>query len=384
MVLNFKRIRLEIRKGLILFFNLLFAFPFWIPIASLLILGCSRQKEKPSTLEILWENERAAGVFVPSSYVTGIPADSIRDLLHVYLSGMESRTAILGDYQPTGDGVIFRPLIPFTSGLTYEVNVADEVIGKIQIPHSDHKDFPELAGIYPSQDTLPENLLKFYIRFSSPMREGQALTYITMLKNGADTVHGTFLDLQPELWNKDYTMLTLWLDPGRIKRDLQPNQRLGVPLESSASYTLIVRSGWPDTRGAVIPNDFRKEFFVGRRDSISPNVKKWTLQVPKQNTTDPLVIILNESLDGVLLNDALQITNSDGTLLDGLIELKKDESVVEITPELPWQKGSYVLQIESRLEDLAGNNLNRPFDRDIANDTGRSGQNVYSLKFDIQ
>jgi hypothetical protein len=379
MVLNFRRIRLQKHKGLILFLTC----PFWILAASLLFHACSGQKEKPTTLDIIWENERATGLIVPSASVNGVSSDSITNLVHVYLSGMESRTAILGDYQPSDDGVIFKPLIPFTSGLTYEVSVNGKVIGKIQIPHYDHNDPPELAEIYPSQDTLPENLLKFYFRFSHSMREGHALRYITLLKNGVDTVQGTFLDLHPELWNEDYTMITLWLDPGRIKRDLQPNQTLGVPLERSASYTLIVRSGWPDTRGAVITDDFRKEFFVGTRDSIRPDIKKWVLKTPRQSTTEPLVIFLNEPIDAVLLTDALQVINKDNTPLRGQIELKQEESVVEITPESPWQKGSYILQSEGRLEDLAGNNLDRLFDRDITKDPPRSEQEVYTLTFAI-
>lgn len=380
MVLNFKAVRLETHGGLILFFTC----PFWILSASIVIQACSGQKEKFTSLDVLWDNERAIGLIVPSTYLTEVPSDSITNLLHVYLSGMESRTAILGDYQASDDGVIFKPLIPFTPGLTYEVSVAGEIIGKIQIPHSDHKNLPELAGIYPSQDTLPENLLKFYIRFSRPMREGQALRYITLLKNGGDTVHGTFLDLQPELWDKDYTMLTLWLDPGRIKRDLQPNQRLGAPLEALSSYTLIIRSGWPDTRGATISDEFRKEFFVSERDSIRPDVKEWVLKIPRQNTTDPLVVLLNEPLDAVVLNDALQVTYADGMPLKGQIELKNEETVVEITPVSPWRKGLYDLRSEGRLEDLAGNNLDRLFDRDITKDAERSEQELYVLRFDIQ
>ena len=82
-------------------------------------------------------------------------------------------------------------------------------------------------AIYPTQDTVPENLLKIYLQFSKPMREGQALRHIELLKNNRDTLPGVFLDLQPELWNVDRTTLTVWLDPGRIKRDLQPNGPIG-------------------------------------------------------------------------------------------------------------------------------------------------------------
>ena len=96
------------------------------------------------------------------------------------------------------------------------------------------------------------------------------------------------------------------------------------------------------------------------------------------------MILLNESIDAVLLNDALQVMYPDSTPLKGQIELKKEESIVEITPESPWRKGSYILQSEGRLEDLAGNNLDRLFDRDITKDEERAEQEVYTLRFEIQ
>jgi hypothetical protein len=380
MVLSHGWIRPENIKGLIHFFTC----PFWILSCLIFILSCSGHKEGSTTLDIVWENERATGVIVPSIYLGEVPTDSITTSLRIYLSTSESRTAILGDYQKSDAGIVFRPLIPFTSGLTYEISVAGKTIGKIQIPVPQYSDLPSLTEIYPSQDTLPENTLKFYFRFSHAMREGQALKYIRLLKNGTDTVSGTFLDLQPELWNKDYTLLTLWLDPGRIKRDLQPNKKLGVPLESAASYTLVVESGWTDIRGAVIPENFRKDFFVAERDSICPDVKQWTLKKPKQNTTDPLVIHLNESLDRVLLPEAVRIISVDGNSVGGKMEVKNEETVLEFRPESPWAKGTYIIESEDRLEDLAGNNLNRLFDRDITKKTDHSTQKIFTRKFEIQ
>ena len=380
MVLSLRWIRPENIKGLIHFF----VCRFWVVTFLIFILSCSGHKEGSTTLDIVWENERATGVIVPAVYLKEVPTDSINTSLRIYLSTSESRTAILGDYQNADDGVVFRPLIPFTSGLTYEVSVAGTTIGKIKIPVPQRTDLPALTAIYPSQDTLPENTLKFYLRFSHPMREGQALKHITLLKNGTDTVSGTFLDLQPELWNKDYTLLTLWLDPGRIKRDLQPNKMLGVPLERATSYTLVVGSDWADIRGAVIAENFRKDFFVAARDSIRPDVKQWTLKKPKQNTNDPLVIQFNEPLDCILLNEAVRIITEDGKSVDGKIELKNEETVLEFKPESPWAKGSYVVESEERLEDLAGNNLNRLFDRDITKETDNSTQKIFTRKFEIQ
>ncbi|HEX6890105.1 MAG TPA: Ig-like domain-containing protein [Chryseolinea sp.] len=366
-------------RGLILFFD----HSLWIQTCLVFVLACSGQKDGATNLEIIWEDERARGLIIPSVYLSEVPPDSIHNFLRIYLSSSDNRTPILGDYQQAEDGIVFKPLIPFTSGLTYEVSVAGKAIGRIEVPVPVYSDLPALKAIYPSQDTLPENLLKFYFEFSHPMREGQALKHITLIKNGTDTLLGTFLDLQPELWNRDYTLLTLWLDPGRIKRDLQPNQTLGVPLEHATSYTLVVRPGWADTRGAMITENISKNFFVTERDSIRPDLKRWLLKVPEPHTTDPLVIAFTESLDRVLSGEALRIISANGNTINGRIVLKNEEAVLEFTPESPWGSGTYLIECEERLEDLAGNNLNRQFDRDLTKDAEQSTKDVFVRKFDI-
>ncbi|MEM7513074.1 MAG: hypothetical protein AAF388_19250, partial [Bacteroidota bacterium] len=40
---------------------------------------------------------------------------------------------------------------------------------------------PEISAIYPSADTLPENLLRMYIQFSSPMKTVGNLEKIQLL-----------------------------------------------------------------------------------------------------------------------------------------------------------------------------------------------------------
>ena len=129
--------------------------------------------------------------------------------------------------------VIFKPMIAFTRGLKYKVYVRNELID--EIADTDlliQSTAPEVVAVYPALDTLPENLLKFYIRFSKPMQEGDELQHIHLIKDGRDTMSSVFLDL--ELWNNERTMLTLWLDPGRIKRELQPNKLLGPPLNKGS------------------------------------------------------------------------------------------------------------------------------------------------------
>ena len=61
-----------------------------------------------------------------------------------------------------------------------------------------------------------------------------------------------------------------------------------------------------------------------------------------------------------------------------------EDKSIEFTPGNEWQGGEYTLRIENRLEDLAGNNLNRVFDRDINLVKSDSSKEVFTRAFQIQ
>ena len=50
-----------------------------------------------------------------------------------------------------------------------------------------------VTAIYPEQNILPENILKFYIHFSEPMREGNFLDHIHLLDSKGKDLKGVFL-----------------------------------------------------------------------------------------------------------------------------------------------------------------------------------------------
>ncbi|GAB3691062.1 hypothetical protein GCM10027592_08820 [Spirosoma flavus] len=326
-----------------------------------LLVTCRSGDE--GNLAIRWSDERAIGLFIPERYAVGIAPDSLSKLLTIRRQGVE--TAIAGQFLRSDEGIVFEPLVPFTRGLQYELWIRSKRLSEVEIPALADNDRPFLKGIYPSADTLPENLLKIYVQFSRPMREGQSLRYVTLLKNGTDTLPNVFLDLQPELWNTDRTLLTLWLDPGRIKRDLRPNQQLGAPLQAGATYRLAVSGDWPDTQGATLGKTLSKTFVTVSRDGVSPDPMQWSMSQPISGSRQPLAITFPEPLDYSLLLETFHIRREDGTSVNGTWRTSFDEEKVVFTPTKTWLAGNYTLRIESRLEDLAGNNLNRPFDRDI-------------------
>ena len=350
-----------------------------------MFLSCSDHK-KTTTISIQWDNGRATGIRIPVTLLSYTSTDSFSKALRVNLASSVTAHGILGEYRYTGQEVIFQPLIPLTRGLSYTVHQRvrqeDRVIGEIRVPEADRINAPAVLAVYPTKDSLPENLLKIYIKFSRPMKEGEALQHILLLKNEKDTIPSAFLDLQPELWNNEQTMLTIWLDPGRIKRDLQPNKAMGAPLEQGARYQLIIDKNWRDGEGSSLAQSYDKRFSIISRDSISPDPLNWQLLKPAKNTNDPLELVFPESLDYVLLNNVFRILDEKREPVKGDISIKPGETRLFFTPSAGWKPGKYTLEIESRLEDLAGNNLNRLFDNDLTKNKKKS-QDVYVREFQV-
>lgn len=124
------------------------------------------------------------------------------------------------------------------------------------------------------------------------------------------------------------------------------------------------RGQWRDRNGQALEKDFHKVYTVGVRDNKSPAVANWTLYFPKAHTNLPLKVWLNENLDHVLLQHAVHITNEGGQIVNGVITIDEPGNILYFLPAKQWEPGLYVLEAESRLEDLGGNNLERLFDED--------------------
>jgi len=324
------------------------------------VLACHQNKKEK--ISIVWKNKQAVGISIPETLVDDV--DSASQLLYTRLA--KNDAAILGDYTNNGGEIIFEPVIPFSRGMQYELFFRDKIIGKINIPMADASEASAVVAVYPSADTVPENLLKIYFQFSAPMREGEALKHIALLDSQSDTVPGVFLDLQPELWNKERTVLTVWLDPGRIKRDLIPNQQMGNPLQKGQQYSVVVSNKWKDVQGLSLQQAYSKKFFVSGRDSRSPQPESWVLNLPRVETKETLQIDCGEPLDYFLLQETISIIDEKENRVAGDIKIHEKETGFEFIPSKAWQPGHYKLRVASYLEDLAGNNLQRLFDREIS------------------
>lgn len=350
-----------------------------MPLLLILLIACIHKQEEIRTIE---SQGKILAIELPQSYIGGLD----KSRLQVQLEG--SSTPILGSFEAQGGGLRFVPIVPFTPGMTYVIRYVwqkgEVEVGRITLPVSKSPP-PELLSIYPLQDTVPENLLKVYLRFSAPMMEGRSASLVHLLKDGRDTMKGTFLDLQPELWNPDGTILTLWLDPGRIKLDLIPNRELGNPLTRGYRYELVVGEGWRSKDGIEMNKSVRKSFVVGTRDDTSPSIDQWLLVLPASTTKEALHVRFGEGLDRMLAEETIFVLDRERKAVAGTYEILGEDSMLAFIPDKPWTKGDYILSVESRLEDLSGNNLNRLFETDLAkSDARKETRSVYERSFSIK
>lgn len=280
--------------------------------------------------------------------------------------------------------LVFQPILPFSEGLTYVATYPGLNTLTFTIPNQAYTPTTVVA-IYPNRDTIPENILKIYLHFSAKMSVGKSYVNLCMTNGAGDTIPLPFLDLDPELWNENSRRLTLWFDPGRIKRDLVPNQLRGAPLEKGQRYTLHINREWPDAAGHPLDRSFQQSFYVNEADRSQPLPDNWDINTPAAQSLQPLTLQWKESLDEALLRRAFSVWDEDGQTITGDIELGPSQMSWSFSPHLAWKKGTYKIRIKSNLEDLAGNNLNRPFDRDLTKDSGETPDTpFYWLSFEVK
>lgn len=289
---------------------------------------------------------------------------------------------LMGTYAVSNDVIRFKPRFPLLKGMSYTARLdldllyalsgkpTDGLLNHLEmtfdLPAATENAVTIVSKIYPTIDTLPENHLKFYIYFSSPMKRGQAYRLIQLKDENDQPVEAPFLELEPELWDQSTRRLTILFDPGRIKRGLRPHHELGMALKPGRKYRLVIAEEMIDSAGLPLVRTFEKSFTVKEADRKSPDFRSWSLNIPRAQTRQPLVITFDESLDQGLLGHMLVVKDSAGNIISGNIEVGTYEKVWRFIPLSPWKKGRYAVHVDARIEDLAGNTLNYLFDTDIA------------------
>jgi hypothetical protein len=242
-----------------------------------------------------------------------------------------------------------------------------------------------VTGVSPSADVLPENLLRFYLRFSAPMSRGEAYKHVHLIDISGRNVADPFLELDEELWSVDGRRFTLLLDPGRVKQGLRPREEVGPVLRKGTEYSLVVDRGWRDAHGNTLAGEFRKSFRVGPADSTPPSPQDWIVLAPGEGTKDRLEIRFPEPLDDALARRLIAVKGPLGDVVRGEVVLESAETLWSLRPESAWRAGQYQVLVGTELEDPCGNAVGRPFEVDITRPiTARVTSQTVSLSFRVR
>ncbi len=299
-------------------------------------------------------------------------------------SELQRSTPILGKTDLSKKSVRFIPLIPFTWEQEYTViynNVLDYF--KINIP----EDYKQLSveAVYPSAKELPSNLLKWHIQFSKPINQVNVYNHLYFVDHSGDTLSRAILPLENALISEDQRLLTVWIDPGRQKRGLIPNQQLGPVFEEGKEYFLIVTKNLKDQEGIPMKQNRVHKFTIIKADREQPNIDLWKIHTPLVDTISDLTIDLKESIDYSSALSRITIMNSEKKEIYGDVKLIDNESILVFKPQYAWKKGHYQILIDPRIEDLAGNSLTRLFDSEIKDTLPEDVNSApHSLTFSIK
>lgn len=307
------------------------------------------------------------------------------DLLAVFVkNGMDKHAtnAIQGQYTKEGKYLIFKPYFPFTSDMTYIIRTKNEKLDStysyqpFQVRKEKIVEQAEVMNIYPLADQLPENLLRFYIYFKTPMKKGQALKYTQLIDEAGNIDRHAFMEFKQELWSADGKRLTVLFDPGRIKRGVSTNLLRGPALLEGKKYELIISGDWEDVYGQPLSTNTSKKIQVVGAYDQQIEVNNWRINKPRRNSHDAITMNFDKIIDHALLQSMIKIVNEEAKPIHGHWELEGERSI-KFIPAAKWNQGDYTIIIDSRLEDIAGNNLQNLLDHHKTNNKNNNQTHHY-------
>ena len=316
-----------------------------------------------------------------SSVVAHLSAGGqIESILRVTVAQTDAAIAgsvlgVSGRYEFLEGDIRFVPYFPFERGLSYRVTFdpgphcqfdASAILTlEFSLPQDESALPTQVEHIFPSSDSLPENLLRFYVYFSNTMQRGQVKGEISLLGPDGQPVVDVLYRAPVELWDRTMQVLTILLDPGRLKRGVGPNRELGSPLEVGQEYTLVVGAGMTDLFGRQLGKLMHKRFNVTEAVRQPVLIEHWVIASPTSGSRMQLVITFPTPLDWAMLFNTISIVSSTGGTIGGRITIDQSEKRWLFTPSVPWAAGSYYVCVDSALEDSCGNNLTAAFDRPL-------------------
>ena len=291
------------------------------------------------------------------------------DFLSVFVANQTNEYSaclpMQGDFSTEENKLIFKPYFPFETGLAYVIklkNANGEFYLPFQIGEKEKVNQAKLLSIFPTSNLLPENLLRFYFYFQTPMKQEEALKHIKLIDEEGKVDDHAFMKFKKELWSSDGKRLTLLFDPGRIKRGVSSNTKQGAALVNGKHYQLSISGAWQDVYGQSLKKNNLKEIIVVEPYRKKINVDEWVMREPTFDSLDRLIIDFDRIVDHALIQSMMQINDPAGNLVEGSWEIINAEQQVQFIPKNRWTKGFFKIVFDTRMEDVSGNNLQNLLD----------------------
>ena len=302
--------------------------------------------------------------------------DPLQPVLRVEVGrGDDTLPPIAGRHALTEDGLRFTPLFPFVAGLAFRATFDPRPLGADKPEEGLTITFAGLAAplaeapvverIYPSADELPENLLRFYVRFSQPMQRGRVGTEFALLGQDGRPLYDALYRAPVELWDREMRCLTILLDPGRLKRMVGPHRALGPPLRAGEFYALSIGAGMIGASGRSLPRTVLKRFRATAPMRTPLSATPWQLVPPRVASRERLLVRFGRTMDWALLQQAITVTTIDGRSVAGCVDACLLEKEAVFTPAEPWSPAPHILRASPQLEDVCGNDFADAFDKSL-------------------
>ena len=343
------------------------------------LVGCGQEGKSRSAGDLSTVVDTGAGARDAVVIVRGFSGDELKALRDSAKTRTEVKWQALfkvsvADAGAVPRALVFRPRFPLDAGRRYRAAFNPHLLSETRADASVVTTFAIAAclrtpqtfvrAVYPSGDTVPENLLRMYIEISASMSRVDGLDYISLRDEQGKTVPATFLPLDADFWNSERTRYTAFLDPGRVKRGILPNEQMGRAIRAGHRYTIVVDSTWRDANGLPLVATYRRSLQDVASDEQIINMNAWRLAVPVRDAKSALVLSFPEPLDHGLLRRALGVETSDGDAVAGDVVIDSQEREWRFRPHEPWRTGRYRVLVLDILEDAAGNRIDGAFEVD--------------------
>lgn len=218
---------------------------------------------------------------------------------------------------------------------------------------------PRVEVFPPPGSVIPSNTLRLYLSFSEPMARGQAMELIHLEDDEGRRKERVFLNLETELWDPSQKHLTIFFDPGRIKRGVGPNLRHGAPLNVGEEIILVISGRFESAGGRPLGSAVRTRFRVAEPQRGAVELSSWRVKAPHAGSRQPLKVLFDRWMDPRMTRRWLRVMVGESPLRG---DIETDGRVWQFRPRSSWSDRSYHVRVQPTLEDIAGNTLLAPFD----------------------